>query len=355
MVATNTVQADEKKVDWREKVAGNYGNRIREWSSPEKIFSTFATVKKSDGEYYMTLEDFCNAILPYDYRPRAEHTPITSVPEFIQLADLDEDKLISFGEYMFFTTLLSIPEKHFVAAFHMFDLDGDGTLSKEEFQHVMHVLREESPFTQKQRAESKAVASAGLFAYFFGEDGSKSISFDHFVHFMRSVREGVMDLEFQRYANKGSEYMSPRNFAMSVVGYGHPKHVPLYLKRVESLPYKDDQKISKQEFIRFNKALDKFDEIALAVKLYTADKSLGKADFKRAVSKIAGVTLTDLQVDIIFHVFDRDGDGKLDSDELIAVMKKRASRGMSHYRDIGFARFVGCANKCFRKSFLHQE
>ena len=68
-----------------------------------------------------------------------------------------QDHLISFGEYLFFVTLLGIPQRHFRVAFDMFDLNGDGTLSKAEFKGVMAVLRRESPYANQQRKFTEKV------------------------------------------------------------------------------------------------------------------------------------------------------------------------------------------------------
>jgi len=341
--------APKSDVDWRERVTGNYKNRIREWSSPEKIFSTFATVKK-DGESFMTIEDFCDAILPFDYRHHDERNKVRNVPEFIRLADIDKDQLISFPEYIFFTLLLGLPEEHFKLAFQMFDLDGSGSIDREEFQKLVNVLQQESPVASKQRAGPPG-EDAGIFKLFFGEDGSRHLTFAAFEDFLQKVQTGVLQLEFERYDQTGSGRISPRDFAMAVVGYAHPKQVPSYLDRVESLRNYPGS-ITFQEFLAFNKALKKFPEIGLAAKLYSHGGSLNKKDFARAVKTVADVELSPLQVDVIFHIFDRDSDGKLDYEELVGILEKRLDRGMAHHRDTGFLRFVHCCKDCLsRKAY----
>jgi hypothetical protein len=45
-------------------------------------------------------------------------------------------------------------------------------------------------------------------------------------------------------------------------------------------------------------------------------------------------------------VLPRDGNGKLDHNELLEVMAKRVERGMSHHRDVGVARFFNCLVSC---------
>jgi hypothetical protein len=46
-------------------VSGNYENRLRRHSAPEKVFEYFASVN-IDGTWYMTPDDFIRAITPYN-------------------------------------------------------------------------------------------------------------------------------------------------------------------------------------------------------------------------------------------------------------------------------------------------
>jgi Ca2+-binding EF-hand superfamily protein len=348
-LAEDNKKEEDKPADWRDRIVGNYRNRIREWSTPEKIFSTFASVKK-DGEAFMTIEDFCDAILPFDYRHHEEKVKIKEIPEFIQLADIDKDQLISFPEYLFFTLLLGLPEEHFKIAFQMFDLDGNGSIDRNEFTKLIAVLQRESPVASKQRV-GPPIEEAGIFQLFFGENGEKQLSFAEFENFLQQVQRGVLQLEFERYDPEGTGKISPKNFGMAIVGYAHPKDVPSYLDRVALLSDLEGS-ITFDEFINFHKALKKFQEIGLAVKLYSHGGSLDKKDFQRAVKTVAGVELTRLQVDTIFKIFDRNEDGQLDYQELMGIMEKRLDRGMSHHRDTGFTRFVSCLKDCCsRKAF----
>lgn len=66
-----------------ERISGNYFNRIREHSTPEKIFSTFASITNEKGEAVMTWTDFREAILPYDFRSAAKKKPVQTPPAFL--------------------------------------------------------------------------------------------------------------------------------------------------------------------------------------------------------------------------------------------------------------------------------
>ena len=52
-----------------EKIRGNYENKIRFFSPPEKSFEIFAGEKTEEGEMRMTYKDFLHAMTPYCYTP----------------------------------------------------------------------------------------------------------------------------------------------------------------------------------------------------------------------------------------------------------------------------------------------
>eukprot|EP01087_Luapelamoeba_hula_P025113 TRINITY_DN9809_c0_g1_i2.p1 TRINITY_DN9809_c0_g1~~TRINITY_DN9809_c0_g1_i2.p1 ORF type:complete len:233 (+),score=32.63 TRINITY_DN9809_c0_g1_i2:65-700(+) len=208
----------------------------------------------------------------------------------------------------------------------------------------MHTHTHTHTYTQPQ------VQNAGMFTYFFGENGNAEITYPQFTEFLHKLKDGLLAMEFERYAShENPNVMTARNFGMAVVSYAHPADVPHFLDRVNSLTVNQGQ-ITFAEFKAFSHALEKVEEIALAIQLYATGGSVNKPDFARAVDVISGVKLTQTQLDIIFHVFDRNGDGKLDANEVMSVMKKRANRGLSHHRDTGFNRRLVCAWECLTRT-----
>ncbi|KAL2572984.1 hypothetical protein AAZV13_17G098200 [Glycine max] len=124
---------------YRRRVFFNYEKRIRLQSPPEKVFQYFASVRSPSGEVFMTPADLMRAIVPVF--PPSESNRVREgflrgelVPGELQcepsknfmLFDTNNDGLISFVEYIFFVTLLSIPESSFSVAFKMFDIDNNG-------------------------------------------------------------------------------------------------------------------------------------------------------------------------------------------------------------------------------------
>lgn len=53
-----------------ERTVGNYENRLRKFSSPERVFEYFSSVE-IDKHFFMTRDDLARAITPYTYRSGA--------------------------------------------------------------------------------------------------------------------------------------------------------------------------------------------------------------------------------------------------------------------------------------------
>lgn len=154
-----TVPNEKQQHDMFSKLKSNYNSRIRTWSSPDKIFNVFATVtpgkpNASPPHTHMTLQDFVNAIIPSDFRNENAGT-VYAVPPFFKNIDANGDGLIDYGEFVFFTTLMTIPRSQWSYLFKMFDIDDNGYLDQKEFHTFVEVMRQKSIFSSKARTGPK--------------------------------------------------------------------------------------------------------------------------------------------------------------------------------------------------------
>ena len=146
--------------------------------------------------------------------------------------------------------------------------------------------------------------------------------------------------------SNNSDTISARNYAMNLASYGNIRNVPEYVKRIDQLAT-NPTKISFEEFYQFHLVLDKLPEIDFAINSFECmGEPFSKTQLQRTVKAVAGVSLPMEMLDIIFFLFDRDGDGKLDQDEFIGVLKGKNTFGFSQPRDSGFVRFSGCLKDC---------
>ncbi|KAG7399027.1 hypothetical protein PHYBOEH_009918 [Phytophthora boehmeriae] len=425
--------ADEKPT-FSERTVGNYENRLRKFSSPERVFEYFSSVE-IDKHFFMTRDDLARAITPYTYRhgaPLASKNPkfnakasgdkcpkevadeylkrvqtllletqsvtkedvktflafkedhhvdfethvkalhalqITNAEfdqfiamhggpprpkTFFDMVDADGDGLISYSEYMFFNTLLAIPERQFELAFKMFDTDDNDQLDHREFKQIMDLMRLRTPAGRQDR--SLRDDDAPIFKHLFGELATETLSYDAFCAFRRDLKQEIMRIQisFPRILLplRGIATLSPREFGMFLVSHVDQIKIDKWVERVDNLR---DMKghISEQEFLDFSIFLEHLDELKVAIDLVMQDRGLNKEQFRRATkAALYGSKntkpITPLQIDILFALFDEDGDGHLSPKEFIEVMQKRKDGGFNQPRDTGVFEFIARIKECIQ-------
>ncbi|KAJ4951159.1 hypothetical protein NE237_027991 [Protea cynaroides] len=332
---------------FRRRVFFNYEKRIRMRSPPEKVFEYFASFRTPGGEVFMTPADLMRAVVPV-FPPsgsnliregylRGERRPgeLRCDPSnFFMLFDINQDGLISFAEYIFFVTLLSIPESIFSVAFKMFDLDHNGEIDREEFKKVMALMRAHNRQGAHHRDGRRtglkvrtSVENGGLLEHFFGKDGKACLQHGNFVEFLRNLHDEILRLEFAHYDYKLCGTISAKDFALSMVASADMSHINKFLDRVEELDNEShlrDIRITFEEFKDFAELRKKVQPLSLAIFGYgKVNGLLTRKDFQRAASHVCGVHLTDNVIDIIFHLFDTNRDGILSTDEFVRVLERR--------------------------------
>ncbi|XP_075508214.1 calcium uptake protein, mitochondrial isoform X1 [Primulina tabacum] len=354
---------------YRKKVFFNYEKRIRMRSPPEKVFAYFASVRASDGEIFMTPADLMRALVPVfppseshlvrDGHLRGERSPgeLRCAPsQFFMLFDTNNDGLISFKEYLFFVTLLSIPESSFSVAFKMFDLDFSGEIDREEFKRVMILMRAHNRqgalHSNGIRAGQNlggSVENGGLVEYFFGPDGNRRLKHDKFVQFLRDLHDEMVKLEFAHYDFKLRGTISAKDFALSMVASADMKSLNKLLDRVDDLdnePRLGNIRITPEEFKKFSELRRKLQPFSVALFSFgQINGLLMRKDLHRAAEQVCGICLTDNVIEIIFHVFDANGDGSLSSDEFVRVLQKR-ERDIGQPSEAGVWSFFSCFWHC---------
>ncbi|KAI4335633.1 hypothetical protein L6164_014265 [Bauhinia variegata] len=345
---------------YRRRVFFKYEKRIRMQSPPEKVFEYFGSVRSPEGEVFMTPADLMRAVVPV-FPPsesnriregslRGERVPgeLTCDPsQFFMLFDTNNDGLISFAEYIFLVTLLSIPESSFTVAFKMFDLDNNGEIDKEEFKKVMNLMRSGSKqgVNHRERGrlglKAKIVENGGLLEYFFGKDGNSCLQLERFVQFLRDLHNEILQLEFSHYDYNKRGSISAKDFALSVVASADINHVNKLLDRVDEL--NSDAQITFQEFKAFAELRKKLQPFSIAIFSYgKVNGVLTKSDFQRAASQVCGISITDNVVDIIFHIFDANRDGTLSASEFVRVVHRREDTSSR----VGSRGLISCLLSC---------
>ncbi|RKP01639.1 hypothetical protein CXG81DRAFT_25674 [Caulochytrium protostelioides] len=367
-----TDAADSPYVRWKKNRIGLYENRLRALSHPIKVFNYFATVTV-DGETYMTVRDFIRSILPYRDNIHG-HDALEAASAFFALADSNEDGLISFPEYMTFLTLLATPPYHWKLAFRLFDLDGNGQVTQSEFDRLMVRATSDLGVGKAMGSQEKASLAArnrgghsGLYKLFFGADGAGVLTWDDFALFMRQLNRHILALEFSQLAPThaaprvgvsgeplGAETatISMRDWALSQLHYAPAHKLPALLERVERISDAYPERVTFEQFCAFDSMIQtRLHDLGTAYRFYNAaGPGFTRSDFRRIIRAVAKLDLTPSQVDVIFTLFDDNGDGHLDFDEWYTiVLKGRQGRNLTACRDTGTVEYLKSVWRCVRQ------
>lgn len=361
----------KEKIGFRDRKIIEYENRIRSYSTPDKIFRYFATIKivsEHTTLIYMTPDDFLRAITPGMQQPdglgldQYKRYDPKNVHMKLELA-LDEDSifyklgssgLITFSDYIFLLTVLSTSRRHFEIAFRMFDLNGDGDVDSEEFEKVATLIRQQTSIGSRHRDHAntgntfKGVNSA-LTTYFFGPNMKQKLTIEKFLEFQQQLQREILSLEFQRKGPDENGNISEADFTELLLAYAGypPKKKARMLKRVKKV-FKDNAKgICRDEYLKFYHFLSNINDVDTALTFYhIAGASIDQATLKHVAKTVAHVDLSDHVITVVFTIFDENLDGQLSNREFVAVMKNRLLRGLEKPKDTGFVKLIQSVLKC---------
>lgn len=365
----------KEKIGFRDRKIIEYENRMRTYSTPDKIFRYFATVKIVYGDYsevFMTPDDFIRAITPgtkqpdglgldqyRKYDPKSDNENISQRLEL----NLDEDSiffrlgsygLISFSDYIFLLTVLSTSRRHFEIAFRMFDLNGDGDVDSDEFEKVADLIRQQTSIGSRHRDHAntgntfKGVNSA-LSTYFFGPHLEDKLTIEKFLDFQHQLQREILSLEFKRKNMNDMGNISEAEFAELLLAFaGYPqKKKAKKLRRVKKRFRDHGQGISKEDYLNFFHFLNNINDVDTALTFYhIAGASIDQQTLKHVAKTVALVDLSDHVIDVVFTIFDENMDGALSNREFVAVMKNRLLRGLEKPKDTGFVKLMHSILKC---------
>ncbi|XP_017049042.1 calcium uptake protein 1 homolog, mitochondrial isoform X2 [Drosophila ficusphila] len=364
-----------EKVGFRERKIIEYENRIRQFSTPDKIFRYFATVRLQDATQTvvcMTPEDFLRSIYPGIKQPDGlgldqyrRYDP-KSVGEQLNLHleknsifyKLGSFGLITFSDYIFLLTVLSISRRHFEIAFRMFDLNGDGDVDCEEFEMVATLVRQQTSMGTRHRDHAntgntfKGVNSA-LITYFFGPNMDEKLTIEKFLDFQEQLQREILSLEFERKEPNEEGNITEADFAELLLAYaGYPlKKKQKKLKRVKRRFRDHGKGISKQDYLDFFHFLNNINDVDTALTFYhIAGASIDQQTLQHVAKTVAMVNLSDHVVDVVFTIFDENNDNQLSNKEFISVMKNRVQRGLEKPKDTGFLKMMRSVFKCAKET-----
>ncbi|XP_045153025.1 LOW QUALITY PROTEIN: calcium uptake protein 1, mitochondrial-like [Echinops telfairi] len=367
----------KKRSGFRDRKVMEYENRIRAYSTPDKIFRYFTTLKvirePGESEVFMTPQDFVRSITPNEKQP--EHLGLDQYikkcfdgkkisQEREKLADegsvfytLGECGLISFSDYIFLTTVLSAPQRNYGIAFKMFDLNGDGEADMEEFEQVQSIIRSQTSMGVRHRdrptpgSTLKTGLCSALTTYFFGTDLKRKLTIKNFLEFQRKLPHDVVKLEFECHDPVDGRIAERQFGGMLLACSGVQSKKLTAMQKQLKRHFKEGKGLTFQEVENFFTFLKNINDVDTALSFYhMAGASLGKVTMRQVARTVAKVELSDHVCNVVFALFDCDGNGELSNKEFVSIMKQRLMRGLEKPKDLGFTHLVQAMWKCAQEA-----
>ncbi|XP_042816373.1 calcium uptake protein 1, mitochondrial isoform X6 [Panthera tigris] len=270
----------KKRSGFRDRKVMEYENRIRAYSTPDKIFRYFATLKvinePGESEVFMTPQDFVRSITPNEKQPEP-------------------------------------PQRNFEIAFKMFDLNGDGEVDMEEFEQVQSIIRSQTSMGMRHRDRPttgntlKSGLCSALTTYFFGADLKGKLTIKNFLEFQRKLQHDVLKLEFERHDPVDGK-ITERQFGGMLLAYSgvQSKKLTAMQKQLKK-HFKEGKGLTFQEVENFFTFLKNINDVDTALSFYhMAGASLDKVTMQQVARTVAKVELSDHVCDVVFALFDCD-------------------------------------------------
>lgn len=257
------------------------------------IFNKYASVEK-DGERYMTPE---NLIRDYLGMQKVEEYNKTTLTLLAGCADQTKDGLISFSEFLAFEALLRDPGAQHKIVFQLFDLDGKGSVTFDEFENV---IKKTTFFNKiKFNFDTEFVQT------YFGADKKGKVRFDDFSHLLQDLEKEYQRQAYFQCKMPDGEITAVKFAEIMKVLRGHKlsPFVRNYLLTAAS--GEGGHRISYGYYRAFNTMLDHvhvLHNMAISAAKGNRFRELRKADILREAKSDSEIT--PLVVDILFHLCD---------------------------------------------------
>jgi len=329
-------------------------NRLRQFSTPDKIFNFFASylfvakgrrvMMMTPLEFYSSITPDCSLVHGVGAGAHVEVTqdeldagkaPIEESPlQTSVLNEIGKMGLLSYADFSFLLALLSTPRRYIDTIFNLFDVTGDGKVEPKEFAYVSTKMAHKSggfgSYTDIDQEEILS-SSSGLLNYLFGKSRDQPLTKEKFKKLQVDLLEEIIELEFREYDPMKTGRISEADFVKFLLKNGKitPKKKQSLIKKVEAKWPSKGRGISLPSFKSFFYVLAGSVELERAL-FYLDVEGIGvdREEFRKISSWVSGMQTSDHVVNVIFHMLDEDQDDRLYRDDIAQVLLDwRHSRG----------------------------
>jgi len=164
------------------------------------VFDKYASLEV-EGVKYMTDEDFVIKYL--ELLPGANYNK-ESLNLLCGVLDQSKEGRISFAEFQAFEGNLCVPDALYKTAFQLFDTNGNGTVSFDEFIGILNktTLHQKIPFN----------FDCDFIKLYFGKDKSRQITYSEFSQFLHDFHEEYASVAFKATDEEGTGFINSADF-----------------------------------------------------------------------------------------------------------------------------------------------
>eukprot|EP00794_Sanderia_malayensis_P006954 gene6954-7735_t len=314
----------------------------KKMSRREKRFHKFASCEY-EGQALMTPQDFLESLT--ENEPKFCRNGKVKLTEKDLINIKNSTPSIFKGTHTFFRDLHQTESRSGLKiAFKMIDVDGNHHINKEEFQAIQKMINKSSI---KEKPSDASFEYTTLLTHLFGKKGQRELTFEQFFKFMDDLQSEVLELEFHEFS-KSMKTISEIDFARILLrntvltADEHAGYLDRLQKRVLN-----PTGVTLDEFKSFNRFLNNIDDFIVAMRMVNmTNQPIGQDAFIRAIKVSTGEDINPYLINVVFQLFDMDGDGKLSDVEFIGIMKDRLKRGFGKFPNpVKWAGFKHCMRK----------
>ena len=364
--------------EWRRRFFLKYERRLRENSSPQKVFNYFANHSDRDGEKIMDHVDVMRSlygVVPPPGSPLirsgslegeeiviSSHDECTdkklsskilesSVPTLSKVSSADGADGVCFTEWVFINVLISYPTKHLWILFKMIDVDNNGQISKDELAMLLRTLLTRSAMHHDPVSFEKTVSNMQcIMCDIAGK--SADIDMQGLMDFCKALSRDIRYIQYAYYGD-GME-MTGYDGAMSLIAeFVNLDRVDKCLDIIQNLPsYLREIHIDFEQFQAMHEFIHNIDSVILACNLYnrmTNTSSIDKKAFQTVLTNIKGEAwyqACSSVVDIIFFVVSDNG-SEINVKDFAAIFSDQLLTGPV-FEENSFSK-IRCALQCFKR------
>ncbi|KAI9670968.1 MAG: mitochondrial aspartate-glutamate transporter agc1 [Alyxoria varia] len=261
------------------------------------MFMKHAVQDPETGERFLGQDEFISAIAPESEDYHKIRRPQYGI--LFKVADPRGRGRVNLSDWATFDNLLAKPDAEYEITFRLFDINGDGVVSFEEFQRLMNANRGDAsiPFDWN---------SGWASLYIGGKKHRHDMTYPQFAQMLRGLQGEKIRQAFHHFDKNGDGYIDPEDFQLIIRETASHKLSDHLLDNLQTLcNIGAGTKISYANVRAFQNMMREMDLVELVVRnatLKSEDGKITRTDFLNEAARITRFSLfTPMEADILFH------------------------------------------------------